>query len=764
MNITDFFSNSLNPSQFAAVEKTDGPLLILAGAGSGKTRVLTYRLANIVAKGLATPEEILAVTFTNKAAGEMVHRAEKILNDIGITIRERLWVSTFHATCVRILRDHIQLLGYKRNFTIYDSSDQIALIKKVAAGLNLKEKEHPAKNFAYRIRAAKMDGKRPEDIQNNKDYYMDKRTLEVYKIYEQEMFRANALDFDDLLMKTLLLLENFPKVLQAYQRRFRYIMVDEYQDTNFIQYRIVKLLAMAHSNLCVVGDEDQSIYSWRGADISNILNFESDFENAFVVKLEENYRSTQTIVNAASEVIANNTQRKGKTLFSNQEEGDPIIIREEDDDRDEAKFIVKQIKKIVGVDSYKDIAIFYRNNAQSRVIEEHLRAENIPYKIIGGLRFYDRLEIKDMLAYLRLLNNPNDDVALKRVINVPARGIGKTSVSKIEDLSNDRSISMLEGLHIACTEKLVNAGTIKKFTNFLSLIANMQAELESLAPSEVLNMVMQDTGYLDKLQKDDTPEAIARLDNLEELSNALVQFETERKDEATLDKFLEEMALASDQDQVKEDIDCVYLMTLHVSKGLEYPHVFIVGMEENIFPSAQSVESNEAEEIEEERRLAYVGYTRAMRQLYLTHARRRRMWGQTQFNAPSRFLDEIPSKFVTTKVRTKPKLNAIGGSSFRSAMNQSSDSFDSSNPWGDDSFDQSTPSFDEFSQDNSWGSSTSAANDEDYQKGMRVRHSQFGSGTIYDVKGSGDKAKLTVIFDGNFLKNFVAKYAKLERI
>ena len=387
----------------------------------------------------------------------------------------------------------------------------------------------------------------------------------------------------------------------------------------------------------------------------------------------------------------------------------------------------------------------------------------IRFVIIAVFFFYE-LEIKDMLAYLRLLNNPNDDVALKRVINVPARGIGKTSVSKIEDLSNDRSISMLEGLHIACTEKLVNAGTIKKFTNFLSLIANMQAELESLAPSEVLNMVMQDTGYLDKLQKDDTPEAIARLDNLEELSNALVQFETERKDEATLDKFLEEMALASDQDQVKEDIDCVYLMTLHVSKGLEYPHVFIVGMEENIFPSAQSVESNEAEEIEEERRLAYVGYTRAMRQLYLTHARRRRMWGQTQFNAPSRFLDEIPSKFVTTKVRTKPKLNAIGGSSFRSAMNQSSDSFDSSNPWGDDSFDQSTPSFDEFSQDNSWGSSTSAANDEDYQKGMRVRHSQFGSGTIYDVKGSGDKAKLTVIFDGNFLKNFVAKYAKLERI
>lgn len=760
MNFSEFFSKKLNPSQLAAVEKTDGPLLILAGAGSGKTRVLTYRLANIVAQGQATPEEILAVTFTNKAAAEMVHRAEDILNDIGVVVRERLWVSTFHATCVRILRDHVQLLGYKRNFTIYDSSDQIALIKKVTASMNLKEKEFPAKNFAYRIRWAKMDGKRPEDIAGNKDYYMDKRTLEVYKVYEEEMFRANALDFDDLLMKTLLLFENYPKVLEAYQRRFKYIMVDEYQDTNFIQYRIVRLLAAAHSNLCVVGDEDQSIYSWRGADITNILNFESDFENAFVVKLEENYRSTKTIVNAASRVIENNTQRKGKTLFSNQDVGDPILVREEEDDRDEAKFVVKEIKKIARENSYKDMAVFYRNNAQSRVVEEQLRAQNIPYKIIGGLRFYDRMEIKDMLAYLRLLTNVNDDMALKRIINVPARGIGKTSIGKIEDLSIQRKISMVEALHVACTEKVVNAGTAKKFQGFLALMANMQDEIENLAPSEALNMVLEDTGYLKKLQTDESPEAVARLDNLEELSNALVQFETERKEEGTLDKFLEEMALASDQDQIKEDIDCVHLMTLHVSKGLEFPYVFIVGLEEGIFPSTQAIESEDAEDIEEERRLAYVGITRAMKKLYLTHARRRRMWGQTQFNAPARFLDEIPAEYLANTIRTKPKLKGIGG--FRSAMSggNSSDDFDS-NPWSDEDYDQSSESFDSFPSDDFIDVTPG---DVEYAKGMRVKHSQFGIGTIYEVKGSGDKAKLTVIFDGNFLKNFVAKFAKLERV
>lgn len=784
MTNSGYFADRLNPQQLAAVEKVDGPLLILAGAGSGKTRVLTHRLANIVLQQKAAPDEILAVTFTNKAASEMAHRAEQILTGLGISIHDKLWVSTFHSTCVRILRQHAELLGYKRSFTIYDSGDQISLIKKISANKGLKEKEYPAKNFAYRIRWAKMEGKRPEDITKDDKFYMDKRTHEIYQIYEQEMFRANALDFDDLLMKTLLLLENFPKVLEGYQRRFRYIMVDEYQDTNHIQYKLLKLLANHHKNLCVVGDEDQSIYSWRGADISNILNFESDYDDAFVVKLEENYRSTQTIVDAASHVISKNTQRKGKTLFSNKAKGEKILIREEEDDRDEAKFVVKQINKIAKSTPYKDIAIFYRNNTQSRVLEEQLRTSGIPYKIIGGLRFYDRMEIKDALAYLRLMVNPNDDVAVKRIINVPGRGIGKTTIQKIEDISMERNRSMLESCHLLIEEKGVNAGTAKKIAGFLALIANLRIEAENYTASDLLGIILDETGYIKNLQKDDTPEAVARLENLEELSNAILQFEKDRKEAATLELFLEEMALISDQDSVNHSVDCVHLMTLHVSKGLEFPYVFIVGMEEGIFPSGQAVESGEQEEIEEERRLAYVGYTRAMDKLTLTHAKRRRMWGQTQFNSPSRFLDELPPEYVTMGLgsnRQPPKLNAIGssfssransasgfnsmansGSSFSSHKSDDEFDFGNPNPWGDDEFNQETNPFEQAAPLEDWEKPKSGGGE--YQKGMRVRHPQFGAGTIYEVKGSGEKAKLTVIFDGNFLKNFVAKFAKLTRV
>lgn len=760
MNISNFFSQELNTAQLDAVQTLDGPLLILAGAGSGKTRVLTYRLANMVAQSKARPEEILAVTFTNKAAKEMEARAKSVLTDLGISIREKLWISTFHATCVRILRDHSELLGYKRNFSIYDSSDQLSLIKKVAASLGLKEKEHPAKTFQYRIRWAKMEGLRPEDIKNNKKHYMDSNSLDIYRLYEEEIFRANALDFDDLLMKTLLLLENFPKVLQAYQKRFKYIMIDEYQDTNFIQYSLVNLLAQGHKNLCVVGDEDQSIYSWRGADISNILNFESDYKNAKVVKLEQNYRSTQTIVNAASAVISYNSQRNEKTLFSDLEKGDPIIIREEDDDRDEAKYVVRQIKKIATDSEYKDISIFYRTNAQSRVLEEQLRQASIPYKIIGGLRFYDRMEIKDVMSYIRLLVNPNDDVALKRIINTPPRGIGKTTIQKIEDYNIENKISMIEAIHLSCQNNLFNGGTTKKLQGFLALIANMQIEMDGYPPSEVLNLVLQETEYTKKFELEDTPEAAARIENLKELSNGMIQFEKEHKSEATLEKYLEEMALVSDQDSVDEHTDCVNLMTLHVSKGLEYPYVFIVGMEDNIFPSAQSKESADNTELEEERRLAYVGYIRAMKQLYLSHARSRRVWGQIQHNAPSQFLDEIPDEYkASASVHKKPNLNPIGSfksSSFRSAINAHKENIDNTSDWNDE-FDQ-TNSFEEVYGDD-WQDSKSQ-----YQKGMRVRHPQFGAGTIIEVRGEGEKEKITVIFENNFLKNLFTKYVKLERI
>ena len=767
---TSYFADRLNPQQLAAVDKIDGPLLILAGAGSGKTRVLTHRLANIVLQNKARPDEILAVTFTNKAAAEMLHRAENILQSLGVTVVDRIWVSTFHSTCVRILRDHVELLGYKRNFIIYDASDQLSLIKKVATALDYPEKDYPAKNFAYRIRHAKMEGKTPEQVAASKDFYMDERSLAVFRRYEEEMFRANAMDFDDLLLKTLLLLEQFPKVLQAYQRRFRYIMVDEYQDTNSVQYRLLQLLAKEHKNLCVVGDEDQSIYSWRGADISNILNFEFDYPQAMVVKLEENYRSTQTIVDAASHVIAKNEQRKGKKLFSNKEAGDKIEIREEEDDREEARFVVRRIQNLAKQHSYKDMAVFYRNNSQSRVLEEQLRLQQIPYKIIGGLRFYDRLEIKDALSYLRLLINPGDDVALKRIINVPARGIGKTTVQKIEDYAMDQRLSMLQACDQLLNDKAFNAGTAKKLYGFLSLIADLAFDVEHRPASDLLSQCLEQSGYLAQLQKDESPEAAGRLDNLQELSNAILQFEKDRGSEASLSLFLEEMALASDQDAVDSQQDCVHLMTLHVSKGLEFPFVFIVGCEEGIFPSGQAVESGESNEIEEERRLAYVGFTRAMQALYLSYARRRRMWGQTQFNPPSRFLAEIPKKYIASPSSKN------SSSSFRSQRDSGFASFTRQGDFSVDDFidkewsvDAPTPSysFEDVASQSFYTESISpspSANKSLYQKGQRVRHPQFGIGSIYEVKGQGDKAKLTVVFDGNFLKMFVAKYSKLEKI
>ncbi|MFK8138002.1 MAG: ATP-dependent helicase [Bdellovibrionales bacterium] len=760
-----FLKEKLNPQQFDAAKTVDGPLLILAGAGSGKTRVLTYRIANIVASGKAQAHEILAVTFTNKAAKEMESRVNGILNDLGVPLFEKLWVSTFHATCVRILRDHIELMGYRRGFTIYDSSDQISLIKKISANMGLKEKEFPAKNFQSRIRWAKMEGIRPEEIKNKKNFKMDERALAMYTAYEEEMFRANALDFDDLLLKTLHLFEQFPKVLQAYQRRFRYIMVDEYQDTNHTQYNIVLKLASLHKNLCVVGDEDQSIYSWRGADITNILNFESDFPNAFVVKLEENYRSTQTIVNAATDVISNNSQRKGKTLFSNNDEGDKILVKEESDDREEAAFVAREIMRISKSNPLKDISIFYRNNSQSRSVEDQLRANSIPYKVIGGLRFYDRMEIKDALGYLRLLLNPNDDVAFKRIVNVPTRGIGKTTIEKIQGMAAERTISMLEATHHCIVEKYVNSGAAKKLTNFLTLIASMKEDILDLPPSEALHHVLQESEYIKKYELEDTPEAQARIDNLEELSNAMIQFEKDFGEEASLQRFLEDMALVSDLDNMDENEDAVHLMTLHISKGLEFPYVFIVGMEENIFPSAQSIESEDDESIEEERRIAYVGYTRAMKNLYLLHARSRRVWGQMQYNAPSRFLDEIPEKYKSDSSKfSQPNFarEQKRKSKFRDSMNSYANAEDVSTTktWAEENFDE-MPDYD---NDISPWKSSGGDSSQSFQKGNRVRHPQFGPGTVYAVKGDGEKAKITVIFEGNFLKNFVAKVEKLERL
>ncbi len=754
---------NLNPPQTQAVAQVDGPLLILAGAGSGKTRVLTHRMVNIIASGKAAPDEVLCVTFTNKAAREMEHRIYQLLSEIQLMARTQLWISTFHSFCVRILRQHITMLDYKPFFTIYDSSDQLSLIKKICREMEINDKLYPPKNFQSRISFAKMLGQTPEDVEKSAHAVMDEKTLNVFKRYEQELKKSNALDFDDLLLKTKLLFEMYPALLDEYQKKFKYIMVDEYQDTNHIQYLLVKMLSKSHRNLCVVGDEDQSIYSWRGADISNILNFEKDFKEALVVKLEENYRSSSNIVAAATAVIKNNSQRKDKTLFTSNPSGSLIQIREERNEYDEARFVVQSIQKHVelGNGTYNDYAIFYRTNAQSRVLEEQFRTAGITYRLVGGVRFYERMEIKDILSYLKISLNSGDDQALKRIINVPARGIGKTTVEKLEEFATSAGLTLFDALPKALDQRLFNAGTTSKLRRFYELLVELGSLSQNYSLHEFYQIVLDRTEYLKALKAEDTPEAQARIENLEELDNAIAQFIQERQQEASLQTFLEEMALVSDVDKLDDSVMAVTMMTLHISKGLEYPYVFIVGLEENLFPS-QSFDKDDKEDMEEERRLAYVGMTRARQDLWLTYARTRRIWGQEQMNPPSRFIAEIPKDLVQFK--SALEMNNFFQRHAGSLSSSSSPSYYARSPRGgrnsfsDTGFDsQSFPDEDDGSKD---PSSSKAV----YSKGMRVKHPTFGMGSVYATEGSGDDLKVSVLFADQTIKKFVVKYARLERI
>jgi DNA helicase II / ATP-dependent DNA helicase PcrA len=755
MNAIQQLTNNLNPEQKRAVETLEGPVLILAGAGSGKTRVLTHRMANIIAQGYASTDEVLCVTFTNKAAKEMEHRIFKILSDLQVPVTRELWVATFHSFCVRILRKHIDLLEYKKPFTIYDSGDQLALIKRVMTALNINDKMFPPKNFQSRISNSKMLGLTPEHLKSGSSpTKVDPKTLEVYTRYEEEMKRANAVDFDDLLLKTYELFRMYPAILEMYQNKFRYIMVDEYQDTNHIQYLLVQMLAKAHRNLCVVGDEDQSIYSWRGADISNILDFEKDFPEAAVVKLEENYRSSANIVTAATKLISNNTQRKEKTLFTSNPEGDLIQIREERNEYDEARYVAKTIQDMIstGEMNLNDYAIFYRTNAQSRVLEEQLRTLALPYRLIGGIRFYERAEIKDLLSYLRLSQNFSDDMALKRIINVPARGIGKTTMELIETRASEARKSLYETIQTCINDRDFNAGTTAKLRRFIDLIDDLAVQQNTYKLSEFYSIVLEKTEYVNILKKEDTPEAEARIANLEELDNAIAQFEKERGDEASLSNYLEELTLASDLDKADTTTNAITMMTMHISKGLEYPYVFIIGCEENLFPSVRGDEEN-AEDIEEERRLAYVGMTRARQKLWMTHTKIRRVWGQEQMNPPSRFLKEIPKELtqfssVASSAMTPRFMsnNRFGNSAGSSGSNY-------------DEYAQTSYSNDDYSQVTPQVSKGSG-----YNKGQRVRHPTFGVGSIFSTEGSGDTLKISVLFQDNTIKKFVAKYARLERV
>lgn len=758
MNGFKKITDHLNPAQKEAVETLNGPLLILAGAGSGKTRVLTHRIANLIAQGEATVDQIFAVTFTNKAAREMEHRAMNLLSELGIPVYERLWISTFHSSCVRILREDIHLLGYQPFFTIYDDSDQKSVLKKVLGALNINEKNYPPKMFQARINEAKQLGLTPEILAKKPSAIMDGRALEVYQMYEDELKRANALDFGDLLLKTYELFQTYPDILEKYQDRFQFISVDEYQDTNHIQYLLVKMLAAKHRNLCVVGDEDQSIYSWRGADITNILDFEKDFPECKVIKLEQNYRSTKTIVEAASHVIKNNSQRKDKTLFTENAEGEKIRIHEDLNEYEEARFVVNQIKHHLDTDprSPHDFAVFYRTNAQSRVLEDLLRSNSIAYKIVGGVKFYERMEIKDVLAYLKLLVNPDDDVAAKRIINTPVRGIGKTTITKIEDYSIKHSTSFFNSVLKVAEERLVNSGAASKLRKFHNTLTRLKQQAEGQKPLETFLDVLDQTEYVLRLKEENTAESQSRIDNLEELSNAIRQFEQERGDEATLTGFLEEVALVSDIDQTDMDQPSVTLMTLHISKGLEFPVVFIVGMEEGLFPSMRSFESGDPDGLEEERRLAYVGMTRAREVLYLTYARSRRVWGQEQSHPPSRFLKEIPDRYVNMESRIqRPKFVDRYADSYgaRSASNVSH--------FPSERYNRSAQSNDPFPD---YENESNEPGGKSFQKGMRVRHPTFGVGSIYQVEGNGDAQKVSVVFQDQSFRKFVAKYARLELV
>lgn len=761
MTPEQILTEKLNPPQREAVLHQTGPLLILAGAGSGKTRVLTHRMAYLVAKGLAAPDEVLCMTFTNKAAHEMESRIFQLLSSLGIPVHGYLWISTFHSFCVRILKQHITLLDYKQYFTIYDSSDQLSAIKKVVQSLGINDKLYPPKTFQARISSAKMMGLSPESIKKNNKNFMDPKTAEVYAAYESTLKMANALDFDDLLLKTHELFNMYPDLLLEYQKKFKFIMVDEYQDTNHIQYLLVKQLGHFHRNVCVVGDEDQSIYSWRGADIQNILDFEKDFVDAKTVKLEENYRSSNNIVQAATAVIKNNTQRKNKTLFTNNNPGDLIEIREERSEYDEARYVVKTLQTWMteGEGTYNDYAILYRTNSQSRVLEEQLRTASIPYRIVGGVRFYDRMEIKDIICFLKLCLNPADDIAVKRIINVPTRGIGKTTVEKIDEIVDRDKITFLNAAAKAIETRVFTAGTTGKLRRFLDLLEEIRGLSQNYRLDELYPLVLEKTEYLKALKAEGTTEAEARIDNLEELDNAIAQFLKERGDEGTLQTFLEEMALASDADKLKQEVNSVTMMTLHISKGLEFPYVFIVGLEDGLFPSLR-FESEGEDDLEEERRLAYVGMTRARKRLSLSYAKTRKIWGQDQAHPPSRFLKEIPSELVQFKTSVTNNFFDRYGSSSGSnyggsqtpAPSYSAGSSTSKRKSYNDDFDvQSHP-------DEDVPSKTSFA------KGMKVRHPTFGTGSVFETEGSGELYKVSILFADNTIKKFVVKYARLEVI
>ena len=681
--MSDIYS-TLNPQQQEAVYHTEGPLLILAGAGSGKTRVLTHRIAYLIDKKGINPWNILAITFTNKAASEMRERVDKI---VGFG-SESIWVSTFHSTCVRILRRHIDRLGFDNRFAIYDTEDQKTLMKEICRKLNIDTKIYKERSLLAQISHAKDELITPDEMELNAGSdFNKKKVAAVYREYQASLRKNNALDFDDLIVKTVELFQNCGDVLENYQERFKYIMVDEYQDTNTAQFKFVSLLASKYENLCVVGDDDQSIYKFRGANIGNILGFEHVFPDAKVIRLEQNYRSTKNILSAANEVIANNASRKSKTLWTENPEGDLIHFRQFMNGYEEAEYVVGEISRAHRENGakYKDCAVLYRTNAQSRLFEEKCLLANIPYKIVGGVNFYARKEIKDLLCYLKTIDNSRDDLAVRRIINVPKRGIGATTLGRIQDYADQMSVSFYDALRVA--EEVPSIGrSLSKIDGFVTFIQGLKSKAESYTVREILEEVIRLTGYVTELEAEGTEEADARIENIDELISKTESYQEAMEEQgqpATLSGFLEEIALIADIDSVDPDQDYVLLMTLHSAKGLEFPYVFLIGMEEGVFPSEMSKYSEA--DLEEERRLAYVGITRAKKELYISNSVSRMLYGRTQRNEPSRFLREIEPEYIEeTRSPVLEQRSRFGGwgDSYRDTVPGGASGYSGPSGWG----------------------------------------------------------------------------------
>lgn len=761
--------DTLNEQQKQAVMTTEGPLLILAGAGSGKTRVLTHRTAYLIDELGVNPYNIMAITFTNKAAGEMRERIDKMVGYGS----ESIWVSTFHSTCVRILRRYIDRLGYSTNFTIYDTDDQKTLMKDICKRLNIDTKIHKERMFLSAISSAKDELIDPIEFETRAaGDYAKRIQAQVYREYQQVLRQNNALDFDDLIMKTVELFKLDGEVLNAYQERLRYIMVDEYQDTNTAQFELIRLLANKYKNLCVVGDDDQSIYKFRGANIYNILNFEKHFPDATVIKLEQNYRSTQNILDAANGVIANNVGRKEKSLWTDNGTGDKIQFEQLDTANEEADYVTRDIMRRVrkGEYQYKDCAVLYRTNAQSRLFEERFIASNIPYKIVGGVNFYSRKEVKDMLSYLKTIANGQDDLAVRRIINVPKRGIGATSITKVANYAAEHEMNFYSALCEAA--EIPGLGkAAAKIEPFVLFVQSMKAKSKLKPVSELLQEIIETTGYVRELEAEGTDEAEARIENIDELISKAVDYE-EAQEHPTLDGFLEEVALVADIDSLDADSDYVVLMTLHSAKGLEFPNVYLAGMEDGLFPSYMSIVSDNAEaEIEEERRLAYVGITRAMKNLTITSARMRMVRGQTQYGKVSRFVKEIPPQLLAGEIyEPKSYDEPVEESSFQKARKafRSTPTYSSEVGEGYGStFKRKKPAapvYTKVSNQRDFGSGATEKGGLSYEVGDRVRHMKFGEGEVTSIVAGGRDYEVTVDFDKVGTKKMFAAFAKLRKI